>query len=64
MTLVCAHEVKTKLITINGIIEGSDSHWIELNIKKPYTAEQLGDIADTIKTYAQELDEYLIEKLY
>jgi len=64
MTLVCAHEVKNKLITISGVIDGGDRHWIELNINKSYTLEQLGDIADTIKTYAQELDEYLIEKLY
>jgi hypothetical protein len=62
MTLMSVHEVKTKLITISGLVDGGDRHWIELNNNKSYTAKQLGDIADTIKTYAQELD--LIEKLY
>ncbi len=64
MTLMKMHEVKNKHITIHCTLDtGLDErHWIELDTKKSYTTKQIGDIADTIKTYAQELD--LIEKLY
>ena len=64
MTLMKIHEVKNKHVTIHGALDtgSGDRHWIELDTKRSYTTKQIGDIADTIKTYAQELD--LIEKLY
>ena len=49
-------------IKINSTSYNPELHSINLDNNRFYTIEELADIADTIKSYVQDLD--LIEKLY
>lgn len=50
------------LIKINSTPYNPELHSINLDNNRFYTTEELADLADTIKSYAQDAD--LIEKLY
>jgi len=45
-----------------GSADAEDNHHLTILRKESYTLDELSDIADTIKSYVQDLD--LIEKLY
>ena len=49
-------------IKIQGTPYNPELHSINLDNNRFYTTEELADIADTIKSYVQDLD--LIERLY
>jgi len=55
--------IETELMRV-GSWQGDDkgNHYLTILRKESYTMEELIDISDTIKSYAQDLD--LIEKLY
>ena len=50
------------LIKIHSTPYNPELHSINLDNNRFYTTEELADIADTLKSYAQDAD--LIEKLY
>ncbi len=50
------------LIKMQSTQYNPELHSIKLDNNRFYTTEELADIADTIKSYAQDAD--LIEKLY
>ena len=53
--------IETELMRI-GSGDAEDNHYLTVLRKESYTVDELSDIADTIKSYVQDLD--LIEKLY
>ena len=56
--------IETKLMRVGTRVKtkNEDNHYLTVLRKEYYTVDELSDIADTIKSYVQDLD--LIEKLY
>jgi len=55
--------IETELMRVGSWQDDKGNHYLTIRLRKEsYTVEELIDIADTIKSYAQDLD--LIEKLY
>ena len=55
--------IETKLMRVGTRVKtkNEDNHYLTVLRKEYYTVDELSDIADTIKSYVQDLD--LIEKL-
>ena len=53
--------IETELMRI-GSADDEDNHYLTILRKESYTVDELSDMADTIKSYVQDLA--LIEKLY
>ena len=55
--------IETELMRVgNWAGDDKGNHYLTILRKESYTTEELVDIADTIKSYAQDAD--LIERLY